>query len=186
MVQSLLVTRRLLLAGGAMALLSACNPTGPVEATVRLNPSEAASVRFRAIRVDTSRIAERGLPDYAERLKPMVQQSALAAFGPRLAPQDKQAPTLVIRVDSIQLASYAGGGHSITFSDHSGGGGELDWIDGAGLIVAANGKVLADEPLFASQDPGSGGAWFLPDNEDRRTASLCDIFVQWIKRQMQL
>ncbi len=185
MAQSSFMTRRLLLAGGAMSLLSACAPTGPVEPTVRLSPAEAANIRFREIRADMSGIAQRGLPAYAERMKPAATRAALAAFGSRLAPQDKQAAVFVMRVDSIELASYAGNGRPL-HDLGSGGGGEQDVISGAGLILAPGGRILAEEPLFTSQDPSNGGAWYLPDNEDRRAAALCDLLAQWLKRQMGL
>jgi hypothetical protein len=39
-------------------------------------------------------------------------------------------------------------------------------------------------PLMVTQDSGAGGAWYLPDNQQRRLRALADQFAGWVARRV--
>src|ERR1700737_1925874 len=106
----------------------------------------APQVRFRAIKVDVSPLVENGLGPEAAWMAEDLPNRLRQAFASRLAPRDAAAPTLVVRIDRVTLGESGGGG-----TQPFGLGGARDNIEGAGTIVAPNGKVVATYPLFSTQ-----------------------------------
>ncbi len=100
-------TRRAILmgwaAGGIVSALS-----GRARAAPSPTPEAMAGLRFRAVVVDTSRLAALGNPTTAELIGQELGGQARQIFADRLAPGDPRAPTLVIRIHTISLSSYAG------------------------------------------------------------------------------
>ncbi len=82
------------------------------------------------------------------------------------------APQLVVRLRSIQLASLPSGG-----GRRFGGGGASDYLQGDNLVVQGR-QVIQQVPLTVNRN--ADGAWYLPDNEQQRTAALCDTYAGWL------
>jgi hypothetical protein len=153
------------LLAGAMALGAA-----PVAA----QPAAA----YSRIRVDVSRLRQQGLGDYASFIAATLDRSLRRAFAGRIG--QRNAPTLVVRITTIQLASYAGGeGGSWRWG--GGGGSSSDYLDGEALVVRGE-TVVHRHPQLATLPASSGGAWYRPDNEQRRAILLCDAYAQWLAR----
>lgn len=123
------------------------------------------------VRIDASEIARRGLPRYAQAVEALLAR-AYASLDLRLPP----GATLLVRVDEAQLVSYAGGDFGpLTLGEF----GESDTMSGVASLIGANGAVMATYPLLATLPAGSSGAWYLPDNEQRRLAAICLQFARW-------
>jgi hypothetical protein len=169
---NILHTRRTLAAGLAAALASALLP-GPATA----QPVAA----FRAVRVDASAIAALGRPGFARTVEALVQPRANEVFADRLAPGQRGAPVLVLRIDSISMPGYAG------LSRRRGPGHfdeQNDTLEGEGLVVAANGAVLQRVPILSALSPGYSGAYYLDDIDARRVSNIGWHFASWVKRRL--
>lgn len=84
--------------------------------------------------------------------------------------------TLLARVHSLYLPPWAG--------DRRGNAGDgPDNIEGVG-IVASGGRVLSETPLYTTLNPSYSGAWYLPDINERRIASISYQFAYWLRREM--
>lgn len=168
-------TRRAILmgwaAGGIVSALSGRARAAPT-------PEAMAGLRFRAVVVDTSRLAALGNPTTAELIGQELGGQARQIFADRLAPGDPRAPTLVIRIDSISLSSYAGDRYR-----GRGGSANTDYLEGAGL-VSAGGRVISATPILSALDANYSGAWYLPDIDQRRIASISHHFAYWLRREM--
>jgi hypothetical protein len=138
-----------------------------------------AALYFRAVRVDTAPIAARGMPQFAAELAAVMQASARQVFADRMV-NDRRAPTLVLRIDSVSLAAGVGGGRR----HHRGGEGDRDFIEGVGLVVAANGRILNERPLLTALPSSSAASWNDPNSETRRSAALGGQFAQWLRREL--
>jgi hypothetical protein len=156
----------------------------PVAADEMAAPSAGAAtgqVRFKAIKVDVSPLAENGLGPEADWMAQDLPGRLRAAFASRLAPRDATAPTLLVRIDRVTLGESGGGG-----TQPFGLGGARDNIEGAGMIVAPNGKVVATYPLFTTQIALTGGPVYEIGTERRRVAELANSFAYWLPGQMGL
>jgi hypothetical protein len=162
------VSRRTALFGLAAASLL---PAG-------IGPALAAGAPIRSVVVDTRPLAARGVPRYAALTRDVALPIAQRVFAGRIGAGDRSAPTLVIEISSIRLVAYAGGGSRRSRDMDS------DYIVGAGLLVGADGKVLARYPITATRDPADGGPWFqYEESERRRLINLCESLVHWISRE---
>jgi hypothetical protein len=161
---------------GAAAALALLLPTASLAQISSAAPT--ASLYFRDVRVDTSPLAARGLPQFAAELAAIVRASARRIFADRMA-NNRWAPTLVLRIDSLSLAAGVGGRRH-----RRGGGGDRDFIEGIGLVVAANGRVLDERPLLTALPSSSAAAWYDPDSETLRLAALGEQFAQWLRRAL--
>ena len=83
---------------------------------------------------------------------------------------------LLVRVRSLYLVAWAGGRSGST-------GDGPDNIDGVG-IVTSGGRVVSETPVYTTLDPSYSGAWYLPDIEQRRVASICYQLAYWLHREM--
>ena len=141
-----------------------------------------AAPRFRSISIDVSPIASRGVPRYAAVVRQALEGPIREQFADRLAPTDKSAPALVVRVKSLDLASYAGGSSGNFLN--GGSSFDKDEMEGEGLVVGPRGAVLQSYPILSSLNAGASGAWYLPDNEARRVTSISQHFAYWLRRRI--
>ncbi|KAA5602579.1 hypothetical protein [Blastochloris sulfoviridis] len=167
-------TRRAVLAAlsGALAALPAlARPAAAQGATT-----------FRAITIDTSPLARLGDPRDAELIRRNLSRELPAAFAGRVTGA-RGAPTLVVRITSLSLGSYTG-----TASGGGGGGGstvDTDYLEGEALVVPAGSKTpSARVPMLSAVPSASAGAWYLPDNEERRIAYISSFFAGWLAKRV--
>jgi hypothetical protein len=142
----------------------------------------AAQLRFRAIKVDVSPLVGMGLGPQAAWLSQDLASRLQAAFAGRIAPRDAAAPTLVVRIDQMYLGESGGGGSSSPLGDY----GARDGIQGVGMVVARNGKVVAAYPLFTTQLALTGGSVYDIQSARGRVAVLAGSFAQWLPGKMGL
>jgi hypothetical protein len=161
------LTRRGALVGAAMLLLP------------RTGAIAAGYDRLRAIKLDVTPLRQNGdaisAQVIAETMPPFLQRY----FSPYLAPGDRAAPTLVVRVRSMSFG--IGGSANSPF-----GNGAMDSIEGDGVIIGAGGRAVATYPITCSlytnvdeYDP-SGNYW------RRRISSLGQAVAQFLPSKMGL
>ena len=163
------LTRRAALAalGGALAALPALG-----------RPAAAQTgATFRAINIDTTQLVGRD----AVLVRRNLARDLPAAFAGRITGA-RGAPTLLVRITSLSLGSYTG-------SASGGGSGgstvDTDYMEGEALIVPAGGKTpTARVPMLAAVPSASAGAWYLPDNEERRIAYISSFFASWLTKRV--
>lgn len=160
------IGRRALLAG-ALALTATPAFALPVE-------------HVRAIRLDLDPLAARGLAGFADYVRPLLQQALGTAFAARLAPGDRRAPVLVVSVSDVRLSSFVGGDGFRGLS----GGGPQDYIEGVGTLLGSGGALISRTPILQATPASASGAWYLPDNERRRIATLARNFAYWLNRRV--
>jgi hypothetical protein len=155
---------------------------GAVAAVFATSPVCAQTAQsFGRIVVDVAPLVEKGLGGYAEHIRRLLT----AAFAQQFAGLvGGRGPTLVVQINSIQMSSYTGGGGGGPFRFDSGGAGS-DYMDGT-LITRAGNTVVSSVPMLAALTATSGGAWYLPDNEERRLRALCDFYASWSRRKLGL
>ena len=140
-----------------------------------------ADLRFRAIRVDASALAQSASPGYARRVEALVAPRAAAVFADRMANGERGAPILVLRIDSLSLSGFAGlsrrrGGSSFN--------GQNDYLEGEGLVVAGNGAVLSRVPILSALSPSYSGSAYAEDIDARRVSNIGWHFASWVKRKL--
>jgi hypothetical protein len=171
---ALLMSRR-----AAVAALAA---TIAWPALARAEAAPAPGTRFRSIEVDVRPARELGDDVVASWVAQDLPAALRRAFGAHLAPGDRNAPILRARIDSITL------GASDSLSTMHGGASDdaMDFIEGAGVLVAANGREIASYPLLCSLRASTRA----PDPEGvgarQRATNLAQSFAQWLPGQMGL
>ena len=137
-----------------------------------------AQTKFRAIKVDVSALPGKGLGPEASWLEQDFPGPLRAAFAGRLAPGDRAAPTLVVRIDTVIIGQSgdAGGPFGATLA--------RDQIEGAGVVVAPNGRPIATYPMFATLRADTGGSAREMNSVRGRVAELANSFAQWLPGQM--
>ena len=138
-----------------------------------------AGLRFRNVVVDASRLARLGNEAGAALVTQVLTRELQEVFADLMAPHGAAGATLVAKISSIYLSSYTG---SRAYNGRSGGGGD-DNLEGVG-IVSSGGQVLAQVPILSVLTPSYSGAWYQPDIDERRTASICHHFAWWLRREM--
>ena len=130
--------------------------------------SEAAAQgqTFSRIVVDTKPLQVRGWSGEASVIGPRLQASLQRELAGRIG---RGGPVLTARVHSVRLSSYTGADR---------GGIPSDYLEGE-VIVGSSAF-----PMLVTQASSSGGAWYLPDNEQRRLIAIADSFASWIKRRV--
>lgn len=172
--------RGFLFAGGALAvsgtaLLGGCAAPGDL----RLSPEAASALRLRSITVDVSPLVSRGLAPWAKLAKSTIEPELARLFASRLVPSDKRADRLVVRVDAITLASWAGdasGGGRWANS----GGGSTDYMEGDAIVIGPDGAEKARRRILLALPSSYSGAWYLPDIDTRRVIGLSRVFARWV------
>lgn len=122
----------------------------------------ARQAQARAVTVDTSGLAKRGVPQLAARIKAALTPRARAALA------SAPGPAVVVRIRTLQLAAEVGGGW---FRDPT------DYLEGD-LVIPGRAPI----PILVALPASSGGAWYAPGNEGRRVAALIEAFAGWLAR----
>jgi hypothetical protein len=136
--------------------------------------------QFSSVVVDVRPLQARQLGAYAEFVRQALTAELQRAFADRLG---GPGPRLVVVVSGISLSPYAGG-TSLGRGRFGGGGGDNDYLEGEALLVGARGEVLARRPQLSVTPSSSGGAWYDPLSEQKRTAVLAQHYAQWLRRQI--
>lgn len=142
-----------------------------------LATARAQGTAFSAISVDVGPLLARGLGPYAERVRSAVAAACAAAFADRIA---AGGPRLVVRIDAVTLSDYAGGGSGRLFGTST----PTDYMEGEALVVDRRGGVVSRLPQLSAVPASSGGAYYLPDNEQRRLVALSEHFAGWLRRRL--
>ncbi len=124
-----------------------------------------ASVRIAAIKIEAS--------PFAAQIAPILLPALRKTFAEKLAPGDRRAAVLFVRIDSLLFTSYV---------DNFDPMADVDWISGSGHLVGPGNQLLGDYPLSVNLPASYSGAWYLPDIDERRLDSLCQAFAQWLRR----
>lgn len=162
-----------LLAGLGLAMGGCVSTSG-----TPLPPEAQASLRLRAIKVDVSALRGAGLGPWADIVSSTMQPELARSFAARMAPDARDADTLVAKVTSVSLASWVGGGFS---SDFGPSGMDTDYMEGEALILARDGSMRAHYPILLALPSSSAGAWFTPNIDQRRVAGLSRVFATWVR-----
>ncbi|MBN9062578.1 MAG: hypothetical protein J0H41_09065 [Rhizobiales bacterium] len=100
-------------------------------------------------------------------------------------PNRGAGPTLVVSVDRVTLAMFAGSGYN--HGGARGGGGSndgTDYMEGRLTLVGRNNAIISQQPLLVSQMAAAGGSWWSDDNDTRRVAALANAYGYWARRQL--
>lgn len=164
-------TRRAVLAASLAAFASIT--ALPFAATA----ARAQSTPIGAIRVDVSPLVAKGWGETAGAVRIGMERALADAFG--AAYQPGRGPVLLVKVRGIFMASYAGGGGGGAFG---GGGSSNDSLDSETTLLGPGDRVIGTWPILSTISSGSGGAWYLPDVDQRRIAALIENNALWIRR----
>jgi hypothetical protein len=159
---------RRLIASAALAL-AAVLAAGVAEARAPAHRPVAHTAP--AISVDVGPLLAQGLGGYAEALRAELTEALQAQFTGSLRPGER----LVVLLRSISLATYTGDVNVFELPDN-------DYLDGVITLVGPNGQELATKDILAISLSSSGGAWYLPGGEQRRTVVLAQTFAAWARR----
>ncbi len=161
----------------ALALLaSAAIPLGVMS---RASVQAAAGLRLRSIAIDTSRLAALGNPVGADAVRQALGRDLRQVFGDLIASRGANGATLLVRISSLSLSSYVG---TRSFGRRNGGN-NMDYLEGVG-IVSTDGRTVSETPILSALDAGYSGAWYLPNIDEMRVASISYHFVYWLRREM--
>ena len=139
-------------------------------------------LRIRAIKVDVSPIrASMGDPTAAwvEEALPGALAQSLA---PYMAPGDRNAATLVARIDYLYLGPSSGGGGFGHFRQTQ------DTINGTLLVKGPRGRIVANVPLRAisSYFPMAVDQTLVERALQGRVVALAQVFAGWAPRELGL
>jgi hypothetical protein len=123
------------------------------------------------ISVDVGPLLAQGLDGFAEIVRADVGEALSVEFAGRLGPGQR----LVATIKGLSLRSYVG--HESLFYNN-------DYLDGVVTLIGADGRELATQKILTVLPASSGGAWYLPGGEQRRTAGLAQAFASWARRYM--
>jgi hypothetical protein len=142
------------------------------------------AVRFKAIRIDYAPLRENGSGVYADWLAQELPAALDKAFASRLAPGDRKAPTLVVRVDLVTLGPpgmLTGMGGAPRLNDTE------DDIEGAASVVDAGGRTISSTPMrsTAMADTRLPPPMMEQVNHDR-VVMLGRVFADWLPKEMGL
>ncbi len=151
-----MINRRSLLAGFAGLVLTA-------------NATSAASPPISAIRVDVGPLLTQGWGVRAGAIKMSLERALASLRGP-----GRSGATLEVVVTGIHMTSFAGGATGSIGNDA---------LESEARLIGANG-VVARYPVRAILSAGAGGAWYLPDVDQRRIDALVEANAQWIRRYL--
>jgi hypothetical protein len=151
-----MINRRSLLAGLAGSMLAAAT-------------ASAAAPSIGAIRVDVGPLLTQGWGTRAGAIKVSLERALASLRG-----QGRGGATLEVVVTGIHMTSFAGGATGSIGNDA---------LESEARLIGPNG-VLARYPVRAILSPGAGGAWYLPDIDQRRIDALVEANAQWIRRYL--
>jgi hypothetical protein len=143
---------------------------------------DSAGLRFKAIRIDVSPLAENGNGPAAAWLAQDLREPLQAAFAARMAPRDPHAVTLLVRIDRITLGMQ----HSVDRGFGHLAPDAADDIQGACVILGSNGRPNATYPVSSVVQAYSDGPGFDFAGQRNRVQTLAQSFAQWLPGQMGL
>ncbi len=182
------IPRRAALGFLVSAAAGAALPFGGLSPTAAQVPGAApfggavslpAGLRFREVAVDASRLARLGNEAGAVMVTGVLTRQLHEVFADLIVPRGAGGATVLAKISSIYLTSYTG---SRAYNGRDGGGGN-DNLEGVG-IVSSGGQVLAQVPILSVLSATYSGAWYQPDIDERRVASICHHFAWWLRREM--
>jgi hypothetical protein len=133
-----------------------------------LSPSFAAE----AVTVIVSPHASEGVGPGAVRIRAAMEHQLSGALGAALRSRGER---LVVTVNSVMMASSAGGdGHR--------GSSDLDGMDSTATVIGPHGGVVASIPIVSSVSADAAGPWYATDNIGLRIDSLALNNASWIER----
>ncbi len=142
--------------------------------------SPLAGIRFREIRVDVAPLRASGNGQVADWIAAMLPGLLRQSFARYLAPGDRNAATLVARIDEVILGPTGS-------LDNNPANDTIDGIQGAGIVLSPRGGEVASYPLYSAV--GAQTYLNLPYQEDitrGRVETLARSFAQWLPGQMGL
>ena len=128
--------------------------------------------------MDVGPLKTQGLGPYADLVGSTLEAELRRAFADLMA---RSGPRLVVRVTGLSLRAYVGGSSSRLGGS---GGTSSDYVEGEAVVIGRGGAVLRRHPQLSALPASSGGAWYLPDNEQRRLAALSAHFAGWLRRAL--
>jgi hypothetical protein len=154
------------------ALAGASAPAGAAE----------GAQSFRAVKVDTSHVAENGGRQAAGWAQSDLTPELRAAFAAHIAAGDRSAPTLVVHITEIAL----GTGDGMAGMSGVDAGRARDSISGSADVVGSDGRVLASYPLISTLFPFTGGSQWEMGTERGRVAYLSHSLAAWLPGEIGL
>jgi len=139
--------------------------------------AQVAASHFSSIEVDVSRLHALGAGPYAEYLRSVLLAETRRVFADRIG---RGGPRLVVRLNSVSLASYSGGGAG----RFRGGTFHSDYLDGEALIVDRRGTILARYPQLSAAPAHAVAAWYDPQLDQKRTVALAQHYASWLRRTL--
>jgi hypothetical protein len=171
MVASAMTRRGALAALGALGLTS----TGAVSSA-----RAQSGLRFRAVVVNVAPLRPLTGDPTAAGMEQALAQALSGALGPHLAPGDRNAPVLEVRIDWIYLAPSPGGPGPR--------GSAQDTIIGSFLVRGPMGGIESQIPLraIASYYPSAVDQALVERAYHGRIAKLAQVFAGWAPRELGL
>jgi hypothetical protein len=148
------------------------------------SPAAPEAVRFKAIKVDFAPLRDNGSAVYADWLAQTLPAALDKAFAARLAPGDRGAPTLVVRVDQVTLGSpgmLTGMGGLPRLNDTT------DQVEGAASVVGPGERTISTTPIHTSAPADTNvPPPMMEQNNHDRVAMAGRVFAYWLPSQMGL
>ncbi len=149
--------KQLVILAAAIAFAFAANTGG----------AAARDGAYRALAIDTTRIAATGHRHFAGAMKQILAGELSKALGPRLG---NRGGVLTVKITSLRIMPNAG-----TYHEDSAGADRLEGV----VIVPGRGPV----PIRVQLPPSSAGAWYTEGQDERRVQRLLEVFAQWAARE---
>lgn len=115
-------------------------------------------------------------PDHTALVRAELERTLAELLGPSL--RRGAGTRLIVAVSSIWFSDFAGAGAGGKPRD---GGGGNDYLESTATLYDRNGRELASWPIRSTESTG-GGAWYLPDIDQRRLKALARNNAYWVKR----
>lgn len=158
---------------GRLALVAAILGVATLAAAEDFPPT----AQFSSVRVDVRPLLAKGSGIQAEALAADLTTALRSAFAGRIG---ERGPGLVVVISSLSLRPYVGGEGRLV------GNLQNDYLEGEALLIGARGQVLGRHRQLTATPSSYGGAWYAPDFEARRSASIADIYARWLARELPL
>lgn len=144
--------------------------------------AEPSGGRFSSIRIDLSPLRQSGDGDFADWVAAVLPAALHQSFAPYLAPGDRGAPSLLVRIDQVIIGpSHSGGFGGSPVQD------AIDGVEGVGIVVSPRGQEVASYPLYSAV--GADTYINMPYQLDitrRRVETVARSFAQWLPGKMGL
>ena len=165
----IMTTRRRFLVFSLGAALAALLPAAT-------RPALAQGAAIGSIRIAFSRNVTDAWGDHVNLVAAELQRTLADILGGAFHPG--AGNRLVVTVNSLWLASYAGGGGSRMAN----GGGSNDYLESVATLYDHSGRELGSWPIISTESAAGAGAWYRPDIDQRRLKALARNNAWWIKR----